>query len=293
MALASGTNRCADKANIELYDEKDHSKFICWPVPNCNDGQESSLQPGSSHPQGTKVQCVPCPMDFFSNNSTKRRCRKCMSCGNRNELLPCEHSRNRQCSNTCISSAFYFNATDQLCHPCTECCGATNENIEPQCILLTKGTVIGGKGEKHCRAFSNSIELCDDLPRGVEKEEPKGNLSSLLCGNSSLSNKSSAVEKECDQRFDHVRIGLVCALVFMTVVNLVLVRFAYLYFKRRGCLRNGYSPSSESSSCFHSWFTSSSTCAGTVHVTLISEIFKIMYSVKRYPFLYKYNKKVS
>ena len=263
MAQTSG-NRCANKRDIEVYDKDDHSKFSCWPALSCNDGQEASVQPGSSHPKAeTKLQCVSCSKDFFSNNSTNRRCRKCTSCGNRNELLSCEHYRDRRCSNTCISSEYYFNATDQQCHPCTECCGASGENIEPQCISLTKGTVIGGKGEKHCKASLNSVEPCDGLPNGVKKEEPKGNLSSALCGNSSLSNKSSAVEKDCDQRLDWVHIGLVCALVCMTVVSLVLGRFAYLYRKRMECLRNGYLPTSESSSCVHRCFTSSSTCAGT------------------------------
>lgn len=249
MALGNG-NRCLNKGDIELYDKNDFAQFHCWPLPKCNDGQQASVEPGSSHPKGTAIKCVPCPDNYFSNNGTNRRCHKCTSCGKRKELLSCERSRDRQCSNSCISFEFYFNATDQQCYPCTECCSASDENIEPQCISMTIGTVIGGKGEKHCKASSKSSKQCDDLPSAVDKEQPKMNVSSGLCGNSSLSNKSSVVESDCCR----LHTGLVCALVFMTVLCLILGWLA---------CRKSRQSSSESCPWVCSCFTGPSTCTGT------------------------------
>lgn len=254
MALGN-CNRCTDKQHIELYDKNNYSQFSCWPSPECNDGQEASVEPGSSHPQGTSIHCVPCPNNFFSNNRTNKRCRNCISCGNRMELLSCERSRDRQCSNICISSKYYFNSTDQQCYPCTECCGAI-ENIEPQCIAMNIGTVIGGKGEKHCKATSKSSEQCDDLPSVVDRELPKANLSSVLCGNSSSINGSSIMEKDSSQQLN---IGLACALGLSVSLNLVLLAWLACR-KRRGSSRNDYL---SSCSCVYCWFTDSSTCAGT------------------------------
>lgn len=265
VALVNG-NRCPNKGDIELYDKNDFSQFHCWPLPPCNDGQQASVEPGSSHPQETSIHCVLCPSNFFSNNGTNKRCRKCTSCGNRKESLSCKRSRDRQCSNSCISSEFYFNATDQQCYPCTECCSASDENIEPQCISMTIGTLIGGKGEKHCKASSKLSKQCDDLPSCVVgKEQPKMNVSSVLCDNSSISNKSSALESDSksdsSQSLDHLHIGLICILVLVTVLCLVL---GWLVFrKRRQLSRGDHLALSENCPWVCSCFTGPSTCAGT------------------------------
>ena len=248
-ALANG-NRCANKENIELYDKVDNSKFSCWPLPNCNDGQEASVEPGSSHPQGTKIQCVPCPKDFFYNNGTNKRCPLCTPCGNIKELLSCEHSRDRQCSNSCISSYYYFNATDQQCHPCTECCGDNDDIIEPQCISIIPGTVIGGRGEKHCKALLESSKQCSS-------EQQKRNVSSSLCGNSSAPNKPHFVEEECScPTIDGLHIALICVLA---VLVLALLLSWFVSRRKRRSSRSDYSPMP----CVCSCFSASSPCEGS------------------------------
>lgn len=254
MALGNG-NRCRNNADIELYDEKNSSFFYCWPLPECHDGQEPSVEQGSSHPQGTDIGCNYCLKGFFSNNGTNKRCRRCTPCDNKGVLLLCMPFRDRQCSNSCISREFYFNATDEQCHPCTECCKANDEDIEPQCISMTVGTVIGEKGEKHCKASSKSSKQCDELP--------KKNLSSASCSNSSFtlpSNTSELAESECtcSHSLDGLHIGLVCFLVPVTALSVVL---GWLAFRRRR--RTGDHLSlSESFRCVFSCLPGSSSYTG-------------------------------
>lgn len=213
MVLGSCKN-CTNKDDIKLYDKKDPSKPIfCWPLPPCNDGQEASVEPGSSHPLGTKVQCIPCRADYFSNNHTNNRCRRCKSCGNNKEQSPCEGSRDRHCSHSCISSAFYFNATDQQCYPCTECCRASDEDIEHQCVSMRVGTVIGGNGEKHCKAtFKSSQQCSNELPL------PNFEARECSCGNSSLPSELNLEGRHCRSSIDSLHIALICVLGLLVFV---------------------------------------------------------------------------
>lgn len=138
-------NRCGNKGEIELYQEQNPAKYTCWPFPECHDGQEPSVEPGSTHPSGTEVTCQSCQQNFYSNKETNVRCRKCTSCGKKLEHSPCLSGKDRVCSNRCISNDYYFNSTDNECLRCTECCEGDDINIEPQCITIKLGAVIGGK----------------------------------------------------------------------------------------------------------------------------------------------------
>lgn len=245
-------NDCPNKDDIKLYDKDNRSKFICWPLSKCNDGQEFSVQPGSSHPQGTKLLCIRCPDDHYSNNSTNKRCRKCTPCGNKKELSSCELSRDRQCSHSCISSELYFNATDQQCYPCTECCGASDKDIERQCISMRVGTVIGGNGEKHCKASFKSSQRCSsELPL-------KKTLSSSACGNSSLSSNSSFEARDCSCgnsslpsklnsetreysfSMDGLHIALICILGVILVIAFLVGCRLYASRRKKQSSRSGY-----------------------------------------------------
>lgn len=223
-------NPCANKDDIKLYDKNNPSNLVCWPFPKCNDGQEASVKPGSLHPQGTKIECMDCLEDYFSNNHTNKRCRRCTSCGDNKELSPCERSRDRQCSHSCISSEFYFNVTDQQCYPCTECCGASDEDIEHQCVSMRRGTVIGGNGEKHCKAsFKSSQQCSNELPLKKNVSSPACGNSSITsnssfetrecsCGNSSLPSKLNLEEKVCRWSIDSLHIALICVLGLLVLV---------------------------------------------------------------------------
>ena len=235
VALGKCSNHCANKDDIKLY-VRNNSKPFCWPFPKCNDGQEASVKPGSSHPYGTKIHCIDCLDGYFSNNHTNKRCRRCTSCGNNKELSPCEGSRDRQCSHSCISSKFYFNATDQQCYPCTECCGASDEDIELQCISKRVGTVIGGNGEKHCKASFKSLQGCsNELPL-------KKNVSSPACGNNSVTSNSSFEARKGssggDSSIDGLHIALICVLGL--VLFIAFLFGCHWYVSRRRSSRSGY-----------------------------------------------------
>lgn len=241
MALGNCSYQCRNKDDIKLFDRKNKSKIDCWPSPNCNDGQEGSVEPGSSHPHGTKIHCIDCLEDFFSNNETNKRCHRCTSCGNKKEVSPCKGFRDRQCSHSCISNKFYFNATDQQCYPCTECCRASDEDIELQCVFVKVGTVIGGNGEKHCKASFNSSQGCSNEVSLIK------NVSSPACGNSSVTSNSSLEARQCScgdsklhvhGNFDGLHIALICVLgVILVITFSVGCRW---YVSRRQSSRSGY-----------------------------------------------------
>ena len=227
-------NRCEKKDEIELYEKQNTTTYICWPFPECLDGQEPTVDPGSRHPMGTDISCRSCQQNFFSNKGTNIRCRKCTSCGKKLEHSPCLSVKDRVCADRCISNDYYFNSTDQECHRCTECCEGDNINIELQCIKITPGIVIGGKGQKHCR---RSSKPCNNLPKknvtssGCDCNCTVLSDSSLLKGsdrqmNSSLSNNMSLIEKS----FDSLHITLFCLLGLCIIV---IVFLGWLAWKRR------------------------------------------------------------
>ena len=77
-------NRGESKNYVELFDPNDHSKFKCWPVPTCQEGQQPSVEPGSVHTKTTAISCIPCDHGWFSNHDTNQRCQKCISCARGN-----------------------------------------------------------------------------------------------------------------------------------------------------------------------------------------------------------------
>ena len=97
-------NRCDNKNHVELVDPNDHSKFECWPVPTCQEGQEPSVKPGSVHPKATDVSCIPCGHGWFSNHDTNFRCQKCTSCGNKDVRVNCSIYRDAVYSKSCKSN---------------------------------------------------------------------------------------------------------------------------------------------------------------------------------------------
>lgn len=171
-------NRCDNKNHVELFDPNDHSKFECWPVPTCQEGQEPSVKPGSVHPKATDVSCIPCGHGWFSNHDTNFRCQKCTSCGNKDVRVNCSIYRDAVCSKSCKSNTHYFNETDGQCYTCTECCGKDMSNIEPHCLLgnLRVGSVIGQQGELHCKVLSS--QKCDEPSENVST-----NISSVINSN--------------------------------------------------------------------------------------------------------------
>ena len=256
LAVASG-NRCNNKTDAELYDPQDHSIFNCSPALDCHDGYEPSVQPGSSHPKGKSVECKKCPFESFSNIKTKYRCQKCTVCGNKKVIFTCTPGRDRQCSNSCISSNFYFNKTDQQCHPCIECCGTSSNNIEPQCVSSQKnlriGTVIGEKGALHCKVPSS--QQCDELSQEDEVHVTPN------------SYKPSPSKKKCSRLLDATVIALICCLAVSLAVN--LFSMLRLYVRGRQRLRSSHS----SPAYFVPSFPCSSTSAGMLlHAALVSGI---------------------
>ena len=252
-------NRCEKKDEIELYEKQNPATYICWPFPECHDGQEPTVEPGSRHPMGTDVSCQSCQQNFFSNKGTNIRCRKCTSCGKRIEVSPCLSAKDRECADMCISNGYYFNSTDKECHRCTKCCEGDNINIESQCIKLTPGTVIGGKGQKHCR---RSSKPCNDLPKknltssGCDCNCTVLSDSSFLKGsdrqmNCSLSNNTSLIGKgqtnqnlssalkQCHS-FDRAHIALSCLLGLCIAVIVFLSRLAWKRKKQSSHSQNSY-----------------------------------------------------
>lgn len=226
MAIAIA-NRCKNKNDIELYDPGDRSKFHCWPAVECDhDGYQRSVEAGSAHPDGTAIECSPCPNGSFSNLETNHRCHTCTSCVNKQVLVTCTPGRDRRCSNSCISRDFYFNTTNQQCYPCTECCGTHSNNTEPQClvsrVIHVGVTVIGGRGALHCKV--RSAQQCDDLLQGT----PESNV------------------KKKDSRarpLDTLHIVLICLLALAVTVIIVVVcsccwmkgRLQWQSFRRATC----------------------------------------------------------
>ena len=226
MAIANGSH-CNNKTEVELYNPRDHSFSHCWPVPDCHDGQEPSVRPGLSYPEDTDIECRECPDGSFSNVKNNYTCQQCTLCQNKEVLLNCTLGRDRECSNRCISSEFYFNVTDQQCYPCTECCGAYPENIEPQCISLHIGVVIGDRGLLHCKVWSS--QQCDNLT--LEKNATSGTNRSHVC-----TNQSHVLEeletKKCSCSLDILYIVLICGVVLLAVV--IIIALLWLYKRERG-----------------------------------------------------------
>ena len=208
LVIIANANKCSNQNDIELYDSNDRSKFVCWPAVECNDGYQRSVEAGSSHPKGTVIECSPCQNGSFSNLETNHRCHTCTSCGNKHVLVTCTPGRDRRCSNSCISIDMYFNATDQQCYPCSECCGTYSNNIEPQCITSMKihigETVIGGKGALHCKV--RSVQQCDD--------------SFTLKGTPENSNPCPVTKKD-GRGLDTIHILLICLLSTCVIIIVV------------------------------------------------------------------------
>ena len=262
LAIGNG-NRCSNKSYIELYDPNDHSKFYCWPVPDCHSGQEPSVEPGSAHPKGTDVDCKPCHVGVsFSNKETNYRCRKCTTCGNKVVRSSCTIIRDRLCDTRCISTEFYLNATDDECYPCTECCGRNNANVESQCLsskTVHIGSRIGEKGALHCKVLSS--QQCDELPKDnatsiVDNGSVINDTSGLkkkcngLENNDSSKNNSSSVLKEkrtCSWSWDTLHIFLTCGLVCMALI--IVVQF-WLCVKRERKLCSSRSESFLCNNCY-------------------------------------------
>ena len=252
LAIANGSH-CNNKTEVELYNPRDHSFSHCWPVPDCHAGQEPSVRPGLSYPTDTDIECRKCPDGSFSNFKNNYTCQQCTVCLNKEVLLNCTPGRDTKCFNSCISSEFYFNVTDQQCYACSECCGAYHGNIEPQCVSLRIGSVIGGKGTLHCKV--RSLQQCDKF--SVE------NNASSCTNRSNLPVVGRLTVKESSWSLDNLHIGLICGVVFLTVVTIVLLWLCKRERKRRS-LRNDYLPSSQQcpliSSCFPG--SASPTCTG-------------------------------
>ena len=253
-------NRCDNKNHVELVDPSDHSKFECWPVPTCQEGQEPSVKPGSVHPKATDVSCIPCGHGSFSNHDTNFRCQKCTSCGNKDVRVNCSIYRDAVCSKSCKSKTHYFNETDGQCYTCTECCGKDMSNIEPYCLLgnLRVGSVIGQQGELHCKVLLS--QKCDEPSENVST-----NISSVINSNSSVlerncsrpesnvtlpstdSNPSTSKEEPTSRcswnSLPHIL--LICGSILVTVILV----FLYIRERNRRFSRNSYQYLSSLVSC--------------------------------------------
>ena len=261
MVLVIG-NRCESKSDIELFDPNDHSKFKCWPVPTCQEGQQPSVEPGSKHPKTTAVSCIPCDPGWFSNHDTNYKCHKCTSCGNKDVLVNCSIYRDAVCSKSCKSKTHYFNESDGQCYSCTECCGKDKENIEPQCLLysgnLYVGLVIGQQGELHCKTLSS--QNCDE-----PLENESTNVSSIIDSNNGV------LERNCSMPENNVMLpstdsyrttskeGATCGchwnslphilLICGSILVAVILFFLFIRERNRRFSRNGYQYLSSLVSC--------------------------------------------
>ena len=238
MVLVIGS-RCKNKSDIELFDPIDNSKFKCWPVPTCQEGQQPSVEPGSVLPKTTTISCIPRDHGWFSNHDTNYRCQKCTSCGNKGVLVNCSIYGDAVCSKSCKSNTHYFNESDGQCYACTECCGKDESNIEQQCLLssgnLRVGSVIGQQGELHCKVQSS--QKCDELSKNVTTYI---NSSSFVNGTSSVVENCNCTRPEninhnyqpsgCSWDSSLQDIMLLCALI---VVALACVIFLCLYIRER------------------------------------------------------------
>ena len=261
MVLAIGS-RCKNKSYVELFDPNDNSKFKCWPVPTCQEGQQPSVEPGSVHPKTTAISCIPCDHGWFSNHDTNYRCQKCTSCGNKDVHVNCSIYRDAVCSKRCKSKTHYFNETDGQCYACTECCGKDKLNIEPQCLLssgnLRIGLVIGQQGERHCKVLSS--QKCDEQSRNITTNSNGSSVfnstSSVLenCNCDSPENNASSTNINNNYRpsdcvwNSSLRIQdiiLICALITVAIASAI---FLYLYIReRRMRLSRNCCPSSSES----------------------------------------------
>jgi len=220
LVVANGSH-CNNKTEVELYNPRDHSFSQCWPVPDCHNGQEPSVRPGLSYPKDTDIGCRKCPDGSFSNIKNNYTCQQCTACLNKEVLLNCTPGRDRECSNSCISSEFYFNVSDQQYYPCTECCGAYHGNIEPQCISVPIGSVI--KSSLHCKVRSS--QRCDKFP--LENNALSGTNGSNV----------PVVERLTKRRRIWTLINLYIELLFVGFVFMI-------WHCIRRTLRNDYLPSS-------------------------------------------------
>ena len=264
MVLVIG-NRCENKNHVELFDPDDHSKFKCWPVPTCQEGQQPSVEPGSEHPKATAVSCIPCDHGWFSYHDTNYRCQKCTSCGNKDVLLNCSIYRDAVCSKRCRSKTHYFNESDGQCYACSECCGKDKSNIELQCISsgnLRVGSVIGQQGELHCKVKSS--QKCDELSQNVStyiNGSAIVNDTSSVCNCTRPENNTSSTyindnyrPSGCSRNLSLQDIMLLCALI---VVSLASVFFLCLYIRERQMRLtvSGCPPSSESCRFMNPFFS--------------------------------------
>ena len=246
MVLVIG-NRCENKSHVELFDRDDHSKFKCWPVPTCQDGQQPSVEPGSEHPKATAVSCIPCDHGWFSNHDTNYRCQRCTSCGNKDVLVNCSIYRDAVCSKSCKSKTHYFNETDGQCYACTECCGKDKLNIELQCLLSSKnlrvGFMIGQQGERRCKVLSS--QKCDERSRNITTyingSSVVNSTRSVLdnCNCDSPENNTSSIHKNDKYRpsdcvsnssYGIQDIILICALIAVAIASAI---FLCLYIRER------------------------------------------------------------
>ena len=262
MVLVIGS-RCKNKNDVELFDPNDNSKFKCWPVPTCQEGQQPSVEPGSAHPKTTTISCIPCDHGWFSNHDTNYRCQKCTSCGNRGVLVNCSIYGDAVCSKSCKSKTHYFNESDGQCYACTECCGKDESNIERQCLSsgnLRVGSVIGQQGELHCKVQSS--QKCDELSKNVTTYT---NGSSVVNGTSSVLENCNCTRPENNVSSTYINhnyrpidcswnsssslrtqdIILICALTTVAIASAI---FLYLYIRERRMRlsRTCYPSSSES-----------------------------------------------
>ena len=261
MVLVIGS-RCKNKSDIELFDLIDNSKFKCWPVPTCQEGQQPSVEPGSVHPKTTTISCIPCDHGWFSNHDTNYRCQKCASCGNKGILVNCSIYGDAVCSKSCKSNTHYFNESDGQCYACTECCGKDESNIERQCLLssgnLRVGSVIGQQGELHCKVQSS--QKCDELSKNVTTN----------INGSFVVNDTSSVLENCNCTWPENNVSstyinenyrpsdcswnsslriqdiiLICALITVAIASAIFLYF-YIRERRMRLSRTCYPSSSES-----------------------------------------------
>jgi len=152
-----------------------------------------------------------------------------------------------------------------VCYPCSECCGASSNNIEPQCVSsrenLRIGTRIGEKGALHCKVTSS--QQCDGLLQEDKdkvhvtpdtKPSPSEKKLSRPFDSTDIHTKPIPSEKKLSRPVDITDIVLKCCLALSLAVNLLIL---LLYLRgRKG------QHSSHSSPFFFSSFPCSLSSAG-------------------------------
>ncbi|CAH3034352.1 unnamed protein product [Pocillopora meandrina] len=110
---------------------------VCFPCPECPEGQGMVPQCGSRITADVTVECVKCKLGkSYSDKQDISSCKPCTICDpNEETISPCTATKNAVCGEC---NAGFYRATTGDCKPCMRCCAdSKDEDIEKQCKAQT------------------------------------------------------------------------------------------------------------------------------------------------------------